>query len=43
MNLDEVKVEDLDRTLTGDAKGCNCYRFENADIKVECEGNCRDK
>ena len=39
----EVKVEDLDRTLTGDAKPCKCYRFDGADIKEECDGNCIEK
>lgn len=36
----EVKVEDINREVTGDAKPCKCYRFENADIKVECERKC---
>lgn len=39
----EIKVEDLNRTLIGDAEPCKCYRFEGADIKEDCEGNCIEK
>ncbi len=39
----EVKVEDIERTLIGDAKPCKCYRFEGTDIKEDCEGNCIEK
>lgn len=39
----EVKIEDLNRKIIGDAKPCKCYRFETASIKIECDGNCSDK
>jgi len=38
----EIKIDDLNRKLIGDAKPCKCYRFEGADIKIDCDGKCAE-